>query len=63
MPDYTAGKARILLEPYSRGFYNNARSAIRKDVGDKDITWKVKLTPDATGFYTDAAKHWPPSAS
>lgn len=50
MPDYTAGKARILLEPSARGFFSKAKLALKADAGDKKLEQDVKLTPVATRF-------------
>src|SRR6478752_227457 len=56
MPDYTAGKAKILLEPIARNFYNNARAAIRASVANKPLHADVRLRPVGDGFATEADK-------
>lgn len=54
MPDYTAGKARILLEPTAAGFYTKSRTAIAQDLAGRKITTDVSLRANVSGFYSDA---------
>ena len=54
--EYTAGRARILLEPVAPGFYTKARKAINDQVGSRQLTADVRLRPIADGFGTEAQK-------
>jgi hypothetical protein len=54
MPDYTAGKARILLEPSARGFFVKAKAALRDDFGGKKLEQDVQLRPQTNRFRADA---------
>lgn len=54
MPDYTAGKARILLEPTARNFYSNSRREIKAAVGAKGLQAEVYLQANTNGFHAQA---------
>lgn len=56
MAEYTAGRARILLEPTARNFYTNARKAINENIGTRSLHADVRLRPIADGFHTEAEK-------
>lgn len=54
MADYTAGKARILLEPTARNFYGNARREIKSAVGSRGLHAEVRLIGNTAGFQGQA---------